>query len=85
MVGTKQEDGSYDGTISQILALGNFKVKEFVVEYDMDQPDENLLGNSVFGYHWNFKTGLMRLDFHVNLSKKKRGMRSGHDLTLDTL
>ena len=85
MVGVVQEDGNYNGTISQILALGGFKVKAFAVEYDMSQPDENLLGNSVFGYGWNPKSGIMCLNFKVNLSKKKRGARIGPDLTLDSI
>ena len=85
MVGKEQPDGSYDGTISKILALGGFKVKAFAVEFDMDQPDENLLGNSVFGYGWNPKTGLMKLKLKVNMSKKRRGVRSGPDLTVESL
>ena len=85
MVGKQQPDGSYDGTISKILALGGFKVKAFAVEHDMDQPDENLLGNSVFGYGWNPKTGLMKLKFRMNMSKKKRGMRCGPDLSVESL
>ena len=85
MVGKEQPDGSYDGTISKILALGCLKVKAFAVEFDMDQPDENLLGNSVFGYGWNPKTGLMKLKLKVNMSKKRRGVRSGPDLTVESL
>ena len=85
MVGKQQPDGYYDGTVSKILALGGFKVKAFAVEYDMNQPDENLLGNSVFGYGWNPKTGLMKVKFKMNMSKKKRGMRLGPDLTVETL
>ena len=85
MVGKKQPDGNYDGTISKILDIGGFKVKEIVVEGDMDQPDENLLGNAVFGYGWNAKTGVMRLKFKLNMSKKKRGVRTEPDLTVDNL
>ena len=50
------ENGNYSGTISQILAIGGYKVKEIVVEGDMEQSDENLLNNTVFGYQWDAKT-----------------------------
>ena len=59
--------------------------QEFVIEEDEDQPDENLLGNSCFGYGWNSKTGVMSLKFKMNLSKKKRSARTGPDLTVETL
>ena len=85
MVGERLPNGDYSGTISRILALGGFKVKEFVIEGDENQPDENLLGNSVFGYGWNAKTGLMSLDFKLNMSKKKSGVRSGPDLSVESL
>ena len=73
MVGTKDADGKYvDGTIARILARGNFKVKEFIVEGDMDQSDENLLGNKVFGYQFDPKRGVLGVRFAMNLSKKKK-------------
>ena len=57
MVGKRDETGDYDGTISKIMARGGFKIKEFVVEGDLTQPDENLLGNGMFGYILNAKKG----------------------------
>ena len=76
MVGCKNSQGDYDGTLSQILALGGYKVKEFTIEGDMSQPDENLLGNTVFGYVWNPKNKFLKLNFTLNLSKKKRNVRT---------
>ena len=59
MVGKKQADGSRSlGTMSQILNIGGFVVKEFVVEGDLDQADSNLLSNSMFGYSWDSKNGI---------------------------
>ena len=82
MVGTKDADGKYvDGTIARILARGNFKVKEFIVEGDMDQSDENLLGNKVFGYQFDPKRGILGIRLAMNLSKKKRNVRTKPDLT----
>ena len=85
MVGKKLESGRYDGTLSKILAIGGWEVKEFVVEGDMEQSDDNLLNNSVFGYKWNPKTKYMSLKFNINLSKKRRGVRVSPDLTVEDL
>ena len=79
MVGSRDAEGNYDGTIPKILALGGFKIKEFIVEGDMTQDDNNLLGNKVFGYEYNPKTRMM------NLSKKKRGIRSKPNLTMEDI
>ena len=85
MVGRKDADGNYDGTMSQILAKGNFKVKEYVIEGDQDQPDENLLGNTVFGYTYDPKKAMMGIKFSINLSRKRRNARTKPDLTLDDI
>ena len=85
MVGKIQDNGNYDGTLSQILALGNFAIKEFVLSGDQSQKDENLLGNKVFGYNWNAKTDQMFLKFKFNLSKKRRSVRTLPDLTVNDL
>ena len=34
MVGNQDEDNNCNGTLSQILALGGYKIKKFVVEGD---------------------------------------------------
>ena len=75
MVGSQDKLGNYNGTLSQILALGGYQVKEFVIEGDLQQSEENLLGNSVFGYSWNPKGENMKLVISLNLSKKKRSVR----------
>ena len=85
MIGSKDSDGNFDGSIPRILALGGFKVKEFVVEGDLEQPDENLLNNAVFGYKWDPKTKYMKLPISLNLSKKKRGVRTQPALRVEDL
>ena len=76
MVGVRDKDGCYNGTISKILALGGYEVKEFVIEGDMEQADDNLLGNTVFGYSWNPKSNYLKMVISLNLSKKKRSVRT---------
>ena len=77
MVGVKDSDGNYSGTISRILALGGYKVKEFVIEGDGEEgiEEKNLLSNSVFGYYWDPASINMKLIISLNLSKKKRSVR----------
>ena len=85
MVGVRGPDGKHHGgTISKILGKGNFAIKEFVVGGDKDQSEENLLGNSVFGYEWDSINDQMAIKFRINTSQKKRSVRSKPDLTLMT-
>ena len=53
MVGERQPDGSFNGTMARILKLGNFVAKDYLVEGDMTQADENLLNNKLFGYGYH--------------------------------
>ena len=85
MVGVLDGKGNYSGTISSILSLGNYKVKDFVIIGNENQSEENLLGNTVFGYAINPKLGVMFLNFDINMSKKKRNVRVGPDLSVNDI
>ena len=81
-VGHKKEDGSYDGTIQQILGLGGFPIKCFVSSGSQDEEAIALLGSSVLGYKWSAKDDIMGVKIKVNLSKKKRKIAKHPDLTI---
>ena len=85
MVGNRDEDGNFDGTLPTILRKGNYFVKDISVGGKQDQADENLLGNKVFGYIWNHKEDVMGIQFSINMSRKRRGVRVKPDLTLADL
>merc|ERR1719186_2416517 len=85
MFGNKDADGNFDGTVSRILALGGYSVKDFVVEGDMEQSDYNLLNNTVFGYGWNPKTGMMKMPISLNMSKKRMNQRTEPNLQVKDL
>ena len=85
MVGKRDAAGKYDGTISQILGLGGFEVKEFIIEGDMTQDDDNLMNNKVFGYGYDSKKAQLKNIFSINLGKKKRKVKLEPDLTLEDL
>ena len=85
LVGIKDDDGNYNGEISQVLNLGGFKIKEFIVEGDSSQSDSGAPGNSLFGYSWDPKIGLLHVKLSINMSKKVRSVRSLPDLTIDDI
>ena len=49
----KTEDGSFNGTIPQILAKGNFKIKAMTYSGDTDHEEIDKLGGNIFGYEWS--------------------------------
>ena len=81
-VGEKNDDGNYDGTFSQILALGNFKIKAFGVSGGKKTAETELLGNKVLGYRYDLEEDMMGVTFPINISKKKRSVRQEPNLTL---
>ena len=85
MVGKRQPDSSFDGTMAKILKLGNFVAKDYLVEGDMTQADENLLNNKLFGYGYDSKQGKLKLIISLNLSKKRKNVRTEPDLTVSDL
>ena len=85
MIGNLNTDGEYSGTIARILGQGGFSVKEFVILGDKSQAEENLLGNTVFGYSLDPKDETLSIKFAINLSKKKRNIRTGPDLSVNDI
>ena len=81
--GEKSFDGTFTGTMPQIFAKGNWKLKAMVHSGDTDQEQIDKLGSNVFGYFWDVTKDMLGVRFPVNLSKKKRSVRSEPNLTLD--
>ena len=54
----------------KILNFDGCKVKEFIVEGEPDQKEDNLLSKSVSGYSWDSKVGTLSLKFKLSLAKK---------------
>jgi hypothetical protein len=82
MVGQKLPDGSFSGTFSQILALGNYKIKAMTVAGDKRSVDSDLMGNKVLGYNYDVELDMLSLHFGMNISKKKRSIRLEPNLTI---
>ena len=85
MKGTKNTEGKFNGTISEILNEVGYDVKTIVTSGDTDDSAINLLGETVLGYGWNAKSDIMDVKFKFNTSKKRKGIRTKPDLTIETL
>ena len=85
MKGVRLPDGTFSGTMRQILDLGNLKMKVMVSTGESDESVKHLIGNKVLGYQWNATTDLMGVNFQIFLCNKKRKMRELPALTVDTL
>ena len=85
MKGVRLEDGSYSGTLRQILDRGNLKMKVVVSSGEMDESVKHLINDKVFGYGWNASVDEMSVTFQMYLSNKKRKPRSSPPLTSDCL
>ena len=84
-IGEKYSDGTFSGTIPQILGRGGFKLKAIVRSGERDQEQIDKMGTSVFGYVWDAPLDQMGVKFPVNLSRKKRSVRSQPDLTVQDI
>ena len=84
-IGIKTENGTFNGTMPQILSKGNFKVKAMTYSGDTDQSQIDLLGSNVFGYTWHVTEDKMAVKFPVNLSKKKRSIRSEPNMKVEDI
>ena len=86
MKGDVLKDGSYTGTLAQILETGNFKIKVIVSSGEKNAEHKDLIGNKVLGYGWDATSDTMSVSFLVNVTKKKtKKLRSGPCLTVDDL
>ena len=50
MMGEQEQDGTYNGTLQQILGLGGFRVKAFLRSGTSDQEAVKKLGDKVLGF-----------------------------------
>ena len=84
MKGNRLADGSFSGTIPQILKLG-LHLKVMVSTGETNEEVKNLISNKVLGYQWNATDDEMAVNFPVYLCNKKRKVRTQPALTMETL
>ena len=85
LVGNKKEDGIYDGELSEILSLGGFKIKAITVSGQEPNEDSALMGGHVLGYDYDVQKDVLSLTFPINMSKKKRSVRTEPNLTINDI
>ena len=82
MKGHKLGNGSFSGTMTKILDIGKLKAKTYVSTGETDEEARALLGDKVLGYGWNPNTDVMKVNFPVYLSNKKKKARMESPLSL---
>ena len=85
MQGVRLPDGTYSGTMRQILDLGNLKIKVILATGETDEDFKHLIGNKVLGYCWDATSDNMGVTFSIYLCNKKRKVWSKPGFTADTL
>ena len=73
------------GTMPEILRQGGLHLK--AMQYSGEDAEEKLakLGGSVLGLKWTSHDDRLSINLAVNLSKRRRGLPTGPDLTVDDL
>ena len=85
LVGEKKEDGTYAGDLAAIFKRGSFGIKAITVSGQKHNEDSRLLGDKVLGYKYDVEKDKLGLTFPINISKKKRNVRTEPNLTLQDL
>ena len=83
--GEKREDGTYDGTFSQILGLGGLKIKAIIVSGEEDREAMEMLGDQVLGIKYAPGEDKLYFLLEMHVSPKKRGIRTEEPVTLSNL
>ena len=79
-------NGCYDGTLAQILALVNLKLKVMVASGDSDPDILALMGEKVLGHIWKPTEDQFVFKVKVNLSATKtKGQKVDADFTLSDI
>ena len=82
MIGIKQGDGSYSGTIPAMMKKVGLKLKTIVSSVSQDQEALSKLSDKILGCLYDPKDDLIGVKFAFNPSKKKKGLKVKPDLTL---
>ena len=83
--GNRLNDGTYDGTIARILNLGGLSIKAMVVSGEDDKMAQEMLGDQVLGINYDVTQDMFRFPLDVYIYPKRRGVRTGDPLNVDTL
>ena len=71
-----------NGTLAQLMARGGFILKVVACSGDVDGPMVQKLGGAVLGVPWNTESDKCWIPLTVNVSRRRRGMTTGPDVSL---
>ena len=75
------EDWQTTGTLSALFAKGGFRLKVVACSGDKDGPMVQKLGGAVLGIKWATEEDKFSIPLTVNVSKRRRGVTTGPDMT----
>ena len=85
-MGQRLPDGTYTGTLPEILANVGLKPKVLIQSGETDAELLEQFGNKVLGHEWRPSQDCLVFKLTVNLSKKNRvGERTSPDICLEDL
>ena len=77
MRGFKRPDGSYTGTLPQILSLGGFRAKALVTSGDCDQEEEQALGGKFLGVSYSPQEDLIHMEIRTKVRARHQKQQRG--------
>ena len=81
----ESEKWEYSGTVAKIMKRGNFRIKFMIQDGETREALLELYGGKVLGLPWVPGNDTLEMKMCVNLWPRKRGIRTGPDVTLETL
>ena len=82
MLGTRLKDGTYSGMIPAMLKQVGLKIKMIVTLVSQEPEYLAKLSDKVLGCLYNPEKDVIGIKFVFNPSKKKKGLKTKPDLTL---
>ena len=76
MIGIKQEDGSFSGTIPAMMKKVGLKLKTIISSVSQDQEALSKLSNKILGCLYDPKDILIGVKFAFNPPRRRRDLRS---------
>ena len=83
--GTKDENGRFTGSMSQIMNKGNLRFKAMAQSFEEDGEDIYKLGGAVLGVPWRSQDDKFIMKISINVSKRKRGIPTEPDIDESTI
>ena len=79
--GELQEDGSYNGTLAQILQIGGLQIKAMMVSGEENILAKEQLGDYILGIQYDSVSDKFIFPAEIQVFPKKRGIRTGPTIT----